>query len=225
MVMKKQNRPLSLRIDDSQQPYIDLLNRASLSTSEGIRMLIERSLNQINQIDLSNFNVNIEFNWNKTSNNSFPENVGCLRVNVTPPQNLSNEDLHRIVFLIPEFLKSNATNSSEYEPFRIDSYYFHRATNGRVGFESTKVRRNTLGFRLIDNKWRAGIFYYDFNEIDLKALETEITQRLKEHIESSIILFMIGQLSVERVLKDDELKTFNSITYKHNIEASDLSFE
>jgi hypothetical protein len=164
--------------------------------------LVQQVLASRRALDLSSMEVRCQFNWRTPdSNHQFPEHVGDLRVTVSPPAGLAEADLARIVFVIPEFFQDGD------EPFRIDSFHFHRVSTPRIEISSTRVRRNVLSFRVIDGVWRAGIFEY--TATDRASMEERIRQDVTTHIARSIACFLLGQLPEARVLTQDEVAGAN----------------
>lgn len=213
----KQQRSVSLRMDSKFDPYLNLLANANIQTSEGIRILMENAMKRLSETVKNEIDVKIKFHWNEPPNYSFPENVGCLKVTVNSNDVLEKEALHKIVFQIPEFFTETA------EPFRIDSYHFHRVDTSRIAIYSSKAQKHTLAFRLIEQHWRAGIFNYE-KTFDKNVLEREITERIEKHIESTISAYIIDQLPDDRILNDEELENLNEILLQYVIDNSDKPF-
>lgn len=185
--------------------YAALTEGAGLSVSESVRLLVQGVLAALRAQDTSKMGVHCSFNWRTPdANNQFPEHVGDLKVTVTPPTGMKKEDLARLVFVTPEFFNKHA------EPFRIDSFYFHRVNSKRIQITSSRISRNVLSFRLIDGAWRAGIFDYSAC-LDQTTVEDTIRQAVTHHVTSTILCFMLGQLPQDRQLTQEEVDAANKI--------------
>jgi|GEM_PF-4788552 len=204
------NRALSVRLSsEALSEYSGLIEGAGLTISEHARMLIDDFLGLADSLDLSGLKVDCRFIWNEDVSNSLhPEYVGNLIVTVTPPSCLSPDDLSRLVFTTPEFFEDRL------EPFRIDSHYYHRVSSDRQGITSSKVHRCVLSFRLIDGKWRAGVYHYHgtFNPSELvQRIEAALTL----HIESTIICFLLSQLPSARLLEHEEIQKADELVKQY----------
>ena len=117
----------SIRLDPPiRAAYTRLIEGADLSVSEDLRSLVGRSVTASEQVDLKGFKVDCSFHWQEPVDR-FPEHVGNMLVTVTPPESIPTNVFQRMVFVIPEFWSEN--NGLKFEPFRIDSAYFHRVTD------------------------------------------------------------------------------------------------
>ncbi|CAE6844034.1 hypothetical protein R69658_06857 [Paraburkholderia aspalathi] len=200
----KLGKAISVRLPQKdQEEYTELIERAGLTVSESVRSLVQQVLASCRALDLSSMEVRCEFHWRTPDpDHQFPEHVGDLRVTVSPPAGLAEADLARLVFVIPEFFTDQG------EPFRIDSFHFHRVSTPRIEISSTRIRRNVLSFRVIEGVWRAGIFDYG-TATDRAAMEERIRQDVSTHIARSIACFLLGQLPETRLLTQDEVAGAN----------------
>ncbi|MCW3587352.1 hypothetical protein [Burkholderia cenocepacia] len=190
---------------EDHQEYAALTEGAGLSVSESVRVLVQGILASLRTKDTSKMAVHCRFNWRTPdANNQFPEHVGDLQVTVTPPAGMKKDDLARVVFVTPEFFNKHV------EPFRIDSFHFHRVNSKRIQITSSRISRNVLSFRLIDGAWRAGIFDYSAN-FDQATVEDSIRQAVTHHITSTVLCFMLGQLPQDRQLTQEEVDAANKI--------------
>lgn len=141
--------------------------------------------------------VRCRFRWRDTT---FRDLAGHLQVDVTPLRGLSQQDLQRIVFVIPEFWTSTDSAAQEREHFRIDSAYFHRVTSPVHTVESERLRhKNVMSFHLVNCRWQASIFDYD-TKLSHADMELEIEQALVDHITETVNLHQQGKLDSSRVL-------------------------
>ncbi|WP_186063308.1 hypothetical protein [Burkholderia gladioli] len=193
--------------------YADLMASAGLSVSEGVRTHIQQVAASYEQLDLDSLQIDCAFRWREARQAHFPEHAGDVRVSVTSGASLRGTDLARIVFEIPEFFEDQE------EPFRIDSFHFHRVNNDRSTATSSRVHRNVLSFRLIQGVWRAGVF--DYGDIGNVALEVAIRSAVVDRIRRTIGCFMLGYLPETRLLSVDELERLNSSIMPHMLDDAD----
>ena len=208
--VKMKNRALSVRLSaEALSEYSGLIEGAGLTVSEHVRKLIDDFLSSVKSLDLTGLAVDCKFIWNEDVLNSLhPEYLGNLIVTVTPPSCLSQENLSRLIFTIPEFFEDRS------EPFRIDSHYYHRVASDSQGITSSKVHRCVLSFRLIDGKWRACIFHY--HGVDERSqLEEMIKSAVTLHIKSTIICFLLSQLPSVRLLDREDIQKADELVKQY----------
>jgi hypothetical protein len=199
-------RGISLRVDESKLSQFEItMKEAGLTVSEALRFYMDHSLAAISGTDLEGLRFETRFTPKLRAEgvDRFPELVGSLIMKVTPPPSLSNERLHQLIFIIPEFSKDND------EPFRVDSAYFQRVAAGGKYIESETTKRNVLSFRLIEGMWRASVFNYSSAEI--KEIESVVVEAIKTHITRTIQLDLAGQLPLYRYLSLEEVSEMNEI--------------
>jgi predicted DNA-binding protein len=202
----KSKRAISVRIaPESMEVYETLVTNAGLTVSEGIRELVTGAINAQQDLDLAGFNVKYKFtSASKEAKDNFAELLGSLLVEVTPPVGMDILSLHRLVFVAPEYWEGKN------EPYRIDSAYFHRVAAYGKEVPSDYTTRNVLSFRLIDGKWRAGIFNYG-TPLNEDLIVQNIFQALEAHIRASIACHLIGQLPKSRYLTMEEVAELNEV--------------
>lgn len=221
----KVKKPISVRLDPGDHvKYQSMIEGAGLSLSDDIRMLVRKTLDDAQNISLEDFDVSCSFKW-KTPEDAFPEHVGNLLVNVTPPQDLANETLQRLVFVIPEFWTDVLIGGKPFprEHFRIDSAYFHRVTSTEHAKVSTKATRNVLSFHLLRNCWCAAIFDYGSN-LSQQQLQVQIEEAVTRHITSTIKCYLIGHLPSTRELPVALYKEMVSTVDEYTLEAMLTNF-
>lgn len=148
--------------------------------------------------------VRCRFLWRDTVDRDL---TGHLQVDVTPLRGLSQQDLQRIVFVIPEFWTATDDKVHEREHFRIDSAYFHRVTAGAHAVYSERLpRRNVMSFHLVNCRWQASIFDYD-TKLSQAEMELEIERHLVGHINDSVNLYQQEKLESSRILPLELSKT------------------
>ena len=208
----KPKKGVSIRLDDTTLSlYEELMGDAAVTVSEGIRDAVQRAIKAQQDVDLTGLNVVVEFTAKETSKiDHFPELVGSLVLAVTPPNGLTLEDLDRLVFITPEFLRGHE------EPFRIDSANFHRVVKNKRHVVSERVNRHVLSVRLMEGKWRAGVFLYSARW-DLNAAVEEIRVALIKHVTSTVRCFLCGQLPASRHLTDEEIADLNETLMPHQL--------
>lgn len=220
MSESKVKKSISIRLDPRDHiRYQSMVEGAGLSLSDDIRMLVRRTLDEADEFSLDGFEVNCSFKWKKPED-AFPEHVGNLLVNVTPSQDLTDETLLRLVFVIPEFWTEGLIEGSLYprELFRIDSAYFHRVTSTEHTRTSSKTTRNVLSFHLLKNSWRAAIFDYGSN-ISQQQLQSQIQEAVTRHITNTIKCYLIGHLPSSRVLPKELYEEMVGVWDEHTLEA------
>lgn len=218
------SKTLSLRLP--QEVYSDfneLHDGAGLTTAEGMRRLMEASNAAAAALNLDGLTISCEFFWRREGRDYFaPEQVGGLQVRVSPPAGLTQEDLARLVFVIPEFheVRIREGDSRVIEPLRVDSFYFHRVSSARIGIGSTKVHRNVLSLRLIQGVWRAGIFRYD-ESLSVADMERRIKSAVERHFRATIACSLLGRLPDDRVQTVEELAHADEIVVPYMLADGD----
>ncbi|HFK2923278.1 TPA: ribbon-helix-helix domain-containing protein [Aeromonas hydrophila] len=92
-----------------------------------------------------------------------------------------------IPFLLPEFFDEDGR-----EPFRVDSFYYHRMyvpnSTGRKG--------RFIGAKIMEGKWKGAIYVYKNSLLDTPdAYESEVKRGLSERIKFGVIEYIRSQLS------------------------------
>lgn len=144
-------------------------------------------------------NVRCRFRWKDSTHRDL---AGHLQVEVTPLRGLSQQDLERIVFVIPEFWTGQDSTLLDREHFRVDSAYFHRVTDAEHAVYSQRVRRYVLSFHLLNSRWQASIFDYG-TTLSHSEMELEIESALVAHINATVRSYQEGELEKTRVLSPD----------------------
>lgn len=141
--------------------------------------------------------VRCRFQWRDTT---FRDLAGHLQVDVTPRRGLSQQDLQRIVFVIPEFWTTADPGAEGREHFRIDSAYFHRVTSPPHALYSERLpNRNVMSFHLIRGRWQASIFDYD-TKLSRNEMAADIERAIVDHITQAVSLHQDGTLYSSRIL-------------------------
>ncbi|OSR64773.1 hypothetical protein BV326_05593 [Pseudomonas syringae pv. actinidiae] len=141
--------------------------------------------------------VRCRFLWRDTANRDL---VGHLQVDVTPLRGLSQEDLQRIVFVLPEFWTVTDAVAHEHEHFRIDSAYFHRVTSAAHAVYSKRLpQKNVMSFHLVNCRWQASIFDYN-TKLSQADMALEIERRLIGQFNDCVSLYQQDKLDSSKVL-------------------------
>ncbi|WP_186042783.1 hypothetical protein [Burkholderia gladioli] len=213
----KGTKLISVRVAERHAtPYQELLAAAGQTMSDGLRAHMVEKNESYDRLGLATMGIFITFRWRDEPKEAFPEAAGDMLVKVDGGSFINPEDLDRIVFELPQFFADAPAHA---EPFRIDSFYFHRVANGRSTVESTRARRNVLSFRLIEGKWRAGIF--DYAGVDRREMERQIQVALESRIRNTIGAFRLGILPDARLLAPTEVARLNSTITPDMIERAD----
>jgi hypothetical protein len=198
----KAKKTISVRLDPAEYAkYEDLVGGAGLSVSEGLRILVAQKLQSATTVGMKGFTMDCIIKWNEPKP-SFPELVGSMLLKVTPPKGMSEEELQRLVFTIPEFFTD--TGKQEDEQFRIDSAYFNRVTHETCVKTSSRTNRNVLSFHLLKNCWHAGVFQYS-SSVSFAEMEKEIKLAIEKHLRQTVLCYLIGQLPESRLLPAEVL--------------------
>lgn len=202
----KSKRGISVRLDQGTlATYEKLVVSAGLNLSESIRSLVVAVADAHKALDLTGLVVKCSFSPKIVQEiDNFPEHIGGLLVEVTPPAGISIERLNELVFIIPEFWRKFS------EPFRIDSAHFHRVADNKKYVGSDRTKRNVLSFRLIDGKWRAGVFAYA-SELNQAEVVEEIRQALVDHITATVSCYLTGLLPETRRLTTKEVASLDEV--------------
>lgn len=89
------------------------------------------------------------------------------------------KEISNLYFILPEFFDDN-----DYELYRVDSYYYHRATTPYVG--STKVRRCCLSAHMKNYEWKGAIFVYSSKYWNNGDPSSECIQDIKVTLKKNI---------------------------------------
>lgn len=206
----KLKRGVSIRLDpEPMAAYEEYVAAAGLTVTSSLRASVLSMLSTYQSLEMNGFRVSCDFARRPDKLDHFPELLGSVVVQVTPPVGLSVEDLHRLVFVTPEFVREKGQ-----EPFRIDSAHFQRVVQNGREVTSSKVRRNVLSFRLVNNEWRASIFDYD-NDQDPSDIEQKVREAVNGNIAATIACYMTRQLPESRVLSPEEVVDLNSTLSPH----------
>ena len=207
----KLKRGLSIRLDPGPlAAYEECVVAAGLNVTGALRTSVLSMLRTYRQLDTEGFHVACSFTRKPQDGiDHFPELLGGVIFDVTPPAGLTVEHLHRLVFVIPEFVFEKA-----HEPFRIDSAHFQRVAYNKREVVSDKVSRNVLSFRLINGAWRASIFDYG-SGLDPSDIEQQVADAVKKTIATTIACCMTHQLPDTRILSADEVAELNTTLLPH----------
>ncbi|GAB3437295.1 hypothetical protein NX773_22715 [Massilia solisilvae] len=206
----KLKRGVSIRLDpEPMAAYEEYVAAAGLNVTAALRASVLATLRTYRTLEVDGFRVAWNFTPKPAAVDQFPELLGSVVVKVTPPTGLTMEDLHRLVFVAPEFIREDG-----HEPFRIDSAHHQRVAQNDREVTSSKVRRNVLSFRLIDNAWRASIFDYSAGQSP-SEIEQQVGDAVKANIAATIACFMTHQLPDTRVLTAEEVADLNSTLLPH----------
>ncbi|POA82253.1 hypothetical protein BK643_26100 [Pseudomonas protegens] len=208
---QKVKKSVSVRLDqDVLNEYQRLVEGAELSISDDMRLLVQNTIDKAEILGIEGKNVvACTFNWKKPPN-AFPELVGHLLVTITPPENLPEQVLQRLVFVIPEFWTPRNDHRESYEHFRIDSAYFNRVTDEKHIKTSTRTTRNVMSFHLLKNKWFVSIFDYG-TQYSKEEMQAEIEEKITQHIISTIKCYLIGHLPDSRIISEERHKKMISL--------------
>ncbi|MEQ7767881.1 hypothetical protein [Xanthomonas hortorum] len=201
MDIEVSKRSLSVRLPpDLMTAYTGLIEGAGLKISENIRSYVKVLIGRLLELEEKEpLEVEVLFNWRKFElGDPYPESVGAVMVKVNPPDGLTMADLSEIIFALPEFMDNRG------EPYRIDSYYFHRAASAGSLIESSQRKRNVLSFSMIEGRWHGGIYRYR-DDIPLSVIGTEIAQALETGIKSTIRCAQLGALPRQRILTSEQV--------------------
>jgi len=210
MKNKEEGSPLStvsLRIDRHELTKFEtIMDAAGLFTAEAIRHLIVQAISNYEGVEMNGFHIAAEFKPKPASNNRFPDLIGNLSLTVTPPDSLKAEQLHRLVFILPEFIDEE----TGVERYRVDNAHFHRVVENNKHVASKKRSRAVLSFRLIKGRWSGSLFDYS-GAADYSEIMEVVVRKMEECIGATIRCELAGQLpasrrlSVEEVAERDEL--------------------
>jgi len=211
LIESKLKRGLSIRLDpEPLVAYEECVVAAGLNVTGALRTSVLSTLETYRQLETNGFQISFSFTRKLQEGiDHFPELLGSVTFEVIPPAGLTVEHLHRLVFVVPEFVLENS-----HEPFRIDSAYFHRVVNNNREIISDKVTRNALSFRLICGTWRASIFDYN-SGLDPSQIELQCADAFKKTVAATIACFITHQLPDTRILTINEVEALNAILSPH----------
>lgn len=207
----KLKRGLSIRLDpEPLAAYEECVAAAGLTVTGALRTSVLSMLNIHRQLNIDGLRVSANFTAKPQQGiDHFPELLGSVIFDVKPPAGLTVEQLHRLVFVIPEFIFDKG-----YEPYRIDSAHFQRIVyNGRE-VVSDRVTRNVLSFRLINGAWRASIFDYGSGLAAAKVVQ-QIVDGVEKTITAAIACYFARQLPDTRILSLEEVSELNAAVLPH----------
>lgn len=193
-------RALSVRLPpDLMSAYSGLIEGAGFTLSENIRSYVESLLGRDQELDNSELTIEVSFNWRVLKpGDPYEESVGAVMVTVVPPAGMSQEDIDRLVFVIPEF------TDGAHEPYRIDSYYYHRVAGASNFIESSARRRNVLSYSTTQGRWHGGVYRYD-NRVSLPELAGKIDLALRRNVRATIRCAQLGILPAQRILNQTDI--------------------
>ena len=198
---------VSLRIDRHELTKFEtIVDAAGLFTAEAIRHLVVRAISDYESVEMGGFHIAAEFKPKPANNTKFPELMGNLSITVTPPDALEIEQLHRLVFILPEFIDEDFGE----ERYRVDNAHFHRIVENNKHVASKKRSRSVLSFRLIKCRWSGSLFNYS-GASDMSEIVKSVVGKMEECIAATIKCELAGQLpasrrlTVEEVTERDEL--------------------
>jgi len=145
--------------------------------------------------------VELQFYWRKKLRRCLPNYIGAVRVSIAAPERVTEDEIDRLVFRIPEFFEGKE------EILRVDSFHYHRVTSPRLTIPSQKAQRNVLSFQAIQGVWRAGIFDFSHGRLKKSEIERRIRYEITSQVEATLVHYMEGKLPRSRRLLPDEVKT------------------
>lgn len=151
-------------------------------------------------LSVTALDMKFRFHWRSRLRRNLPGYIGAVRVAITPPADVPDDELNRLVFRIPEFFEDGR------EVLRIDSFHYHRVTSPRSTIQSQKAQRNLLSFRTIQNIWRAGIFDYSNGRLQRTEIERRIRYEITSQLENVLACYTREILPASRRLSLDEEK-------------------
>ncbi|WP_256775299.1 MULTISPECIES: hypothetical protein [unclassified Stenotrophomonas] len=192
-------RALSVRLPpDLMNAYAGLIEGAGFTFSENIRSYVQSLLERDQELDHTELKIEVSFNWRVLKpGDPYEESVGAVMVAVEPPAGMSQEDIDRLVFVIPEF------TDGAHEPYRIDSYYYHRVAGTSNFIESSTRRRNVLSYSMTQGRWHGGVYRYD-DHVPLAELAAKIDLALRRSVRATIRCAQLGVLPVQRILNETD---------------------
>jgi hypothetical protein len=204
MKNKDEGSPLttvSLRMDRHELTKFEtIIDAAGLFNAEAIRHLVVRAISDYEKADMDGFHVAAEFKRKPASNTRFSELLGNLSLTVSPPEGMSAEQLHRLIFILPEFIDEE--NSREL--YRVDNAHFHRVVENTKHIASKKRSRAVLSFRLIKGRWSGSLFDYS-GDTDTGEIVEAVVRKMEDCIAATIRCELAGQLPTSRHLTADEV--------------------
>ncbi|RZI25125.1 hypothetical protein [Pseudomonas orientalis] len=154
------------------------------------------------------FDINFTFKWLEHAP-AFPERVAHVKISVTPPRNLPEETLQRMVFVLPEFFET-PPDGYESEPMRVDSAYFNRVTAVEQVVDRRKSQRHVLSYHLVQNAWLGTVFHYR-GTVDRQQYEAKIKAKMRENIIGTVVRYLAGSLLDSRLLSKE--------THRHYVDS------
>lgn len=199
MDIENSRKALSIRLPPALMAgYSNLIEGAGLKISENIRCYVQALDERAKALEANPIHIEVKFSWRDPRGNPYPESVGVVYVSISPPVGMTVDDIDRIVFVTPEFFDQQAR-----EPFRVDSYYFHRVAEGKGIVDSLRVKRHVLSFSTIQGRWYAGVFRYQ-DEVNLHEIAKSIEASVVKKITSTIRCFQLDLLPPKRLFLPEE---------------------
>ena len=146
------------------------------------------------------FGINFKFKWLGHAP-AVPERIAHVKISVTPPRNLPDDTLQRMVFVVPEFFDTSP-NGYEFEPMRVDSAYFNRVTAVEQVVERRSSQRHVLSYHLVQNAWLGTVFHYR-GTVDRQQYEATIQAKMRENIIGTVVRYLAGSLPNSRLLSKE----------------------
>lgn len=201
----KSKRGVSVRLDsEPMERYETCVSAAGLSAASALRASVTATLAKLESLASNGLAVSCAFTPIQVD--AFPELLGNILLEVTPPADVSVEDLHRLVFVMPEFFVELG-----HEPYRVDSAHFQRVASNKREVSSTKVTRNVLSFRLVDGAWSGSVFDYGvgLNRLAPDEIVKRVEAAMQEAINATVACFLSLQLPASRILSAAEVDEMN----------------
>ncbi|MCI0992270.1 hypothetical protein [Pseudomonas corrugata] len=146
------------------------------------------------------FDINFSFKWLEHVP-AFPERVAHVKISVTPPRDLPEEVLQRMVFVLPEFFET-PPDGYESEPMRVDSAHFYRVTEVDKVVDRRGGQRHVLSYHLVQNAWLGTVFHYR-GTVDHRQYEAKIQAKIRENIIGTVVRYLAGSLPNSRLLSKE----------------------
>lgn len=229
--ISKKSETIQFRYDpENTIKFRKICENKQISMTDQIKILIEDfSKNYIFSDEL--YTANIEINLGQSFNKpncyylelSNAIDIKIKEFDIINLQKLPNYDqldiskiksniikeISNLYFILPEFFDEN-----NYELYRVDSFYYHRATTPYVG--STKVNRCCLSAHMKDYEWKGAIFvysskYWNGNDPSINCIE-DIKTNLEKNVREAIVRTIdtvINQKIDTDILLENRLKKGN----------------
>lgn len=204
--MKENLKVITVRVpDEDYRVFAANAIERGITPAESLRALIAWSNTQVLQgAGLIDVAVEVEL-VPKNLRDMDPGRVAWITATVATTASLPVDLLDRVVFVSPEFFDERG-----HEPFRVDSFYFHRVCSDVVCIASERVNRNVLSFRLANGKWRAGVYVYQFGADEDDVLE-RVNAAVVKAIRDTLAGYLSGSLPAERLLSEADLREYREM--------------